>query len=432
MEVLSLGEKIKKRRKELDMTLKDVAGERVTPGQISLVESGKSNPSMDLLEYLADTLDISVEYFMESEITQADIICKYYSRMAEINLNHGNLEKALEFIDKADAFVDKYGLTIAKARNLFLRGVYKVKVKSFEEAYDYMFKCNLIYSNHDYYEGFIENFMYVGKSFIETDSIPLAISYFHKCEALFREGIITDELMLGKVYYYLAVGYQHIGRSDKAKEYTKLATDKFAKLNDKIGYGNLLTALAEDYEAKGNLKEALTYSSMALGLFKEFDAEKEYGEIEHNLGKLYIDFEDFDEAVLHFIRAKDVYSKSNDYRLNQVFLSLAECYVFLDRQSDCIDTLNYLDKVIPEEDVPGNIALFRLKAKVYGVIGNKKESLNNMILAANLAKTRGYKEQESEILIMMAKFHLDNGKDEESMKFLDSSIDLMNEIGEVN
>ena len=47
MEILSLGEKIKRRRKELNMTLKDLAGDRITPGQISLVESGKSNPSMD-------------------------------------------------------------------------------------------------------------------------------------------------------------------------------------------------------------------------------------------------------------------------------------------------------------------------------------------------------------------------------------------------
>ena len=67
MEILSLGEKIKRRRKELNMTLKDLAGDRITPGQISLVESGKSNPSMDLLEYLAIALKTSVEYFMETE-----------------------------------------------------------------------------------------------------------------------------------------------------------------------------------------------------------------------------------------------------------------------------------------------------------------------------------------------------------------------------
>ena len=71
MEILSLGEKIKRRRKELNMTLKDLAGDRITPGQISLVESGRSNPSMDLLEYLAGALNTSVEYLMESEETQA-------------------------------------------------------------------------------------------------------------------------------------------------------------------------------------------------------------------------------------------------------------------------------------------------------------------------------------------------------------------------
>ena len=66
MEILSLGEKIKIRRKELNMTLKDLAKDRITPGQISLVESQRSNPSMDLLEYLADTLNVNVEYLMES------------------------------------------------------------------------------------------------------------------------------------------------------------------------------------------------------------------------------------------------------------------------------------------------------------------------------------------------------------------------------
>ncbi|HCW72953.1 MAG TPA: transcriptional regulator, partial [Clostridiaceae bacterium] len=99
MEVLSLGEKVKKRRKELNMTLKDVAGNRVTPGQISLVESSKSNPSMDLLDYLAETLDISVEYFMESETTQADRICNYFSQMAEISIELEEFDKASKYIE---------------------------------------------------------------------------------------------------------------------------------------------------------------------------------------------------------------------------------------------------------------------------------------------------------------------------------------------
>ena len=74
MEILSLGEKIKRKRKELNMTLKDLAKDRITPGQISLIESGRSNPSMDLLEYLSENLNTTMEYLMESEETQAEKI----------------------------------------------------------------------------------------------------------------------------------------------------------------------------------------------------------------------------------------------------------------------------------------------------------------------------------------------------------------------
>ena len=91
MEILSLGEKIKRKRKELNMTLKDLAKDRITPGQISLVESGRSNPSMDLLEYLSINLNTTVEYLMESEESQAEKISTYYSQMAESYIISGNL-----------------------------------------------------------------------------------------------------------------------------------------------------------------------------------------------------------------------------------------------------------------------------------------------------------------------------------------------------
>lgn len=93
MEILSLGEKIKQRRKELDLTLKNLAGDRITAGQISLIESGKSNPSMDLLEYLASTLKVSVEHLMETEETQANKICTYYENIAEACILNGHLEQ---------------------------------------------------------------------------------------------------------------------------------------------------------------------------------------------------------------------------------------------------------------------------------------------------------------------------------------------------
>ena len=53
MNILSLGEKIKKLRKEKNMTLKELAGDRITAAQISHIERDKSHTSRELLEYLA-------------------------------------------------------------------------------------------------------------------------------------------------------------------------------------------------------------------------------------------------------------------------------------------------------------------------------------------------------------------------------------------
>ena len=109
MEILTLGEKIKRRRKELEMTLKDLAGDRITQGQISLVESGRSNPSMDLLEYLANSLQTSVEYLMESEETQAEKICVYYEQMAETYVLNSDYISAEKYIENDTRIIDAEG-----------------------------------------------------------------------------------------------------------------------------------------------------------------------------------------------------------------------------------------------------------------------------------------------------------------------------------
>ena len=108
MEILSLGEKIKRKRKELNMTLKDLAKDRITPGQISLIESGRSNPSMDLLEYLSENLNTTIEYLMESEETQAEKICMYYEQIAEAYIYSNNYVASEKYIDDALIYADKY------------------------------------------------------------------------------------------------------------------------------------------------------------------------------------------------------------------------------------------------------------------------------------------------------------------------------------
>ena len=163
MKILSLGEKIKLRRKELNLTLKNLAGDRITAGQISLVESGKSNPSMDLLEYLASTLNVTVEYLMETEETQADKICRYFENIAESNILNEELIQAEKNIETCLFYTEKYNLEMRKAKNLYLKALIYVKKNDYALAQQFLLTANGIFIKNNSNEDVKSTYILLGK-----------------------------------------------------------------------------------------------------------------------------------------------------------------------------------------------------------------------------------------------------------------------------
>ena len=64
---LTLGEKIKRRRRELHLTQEALAGESITRILISRIESGDVNPSLETLKYLAERLSVPAGYLLTEE-----------------------------------------------------------------------------------------------------------------------------------------------------------------------------------------------------------------------------------------------------------------------------------------------------------------------------------------------------------------------------
>ena len=111
MEILSLGEKIKKLRKDQNMTLKELAGDRITAAQISHIERDKSHTSYELLEYLADKLGVSVDYLLETKEMQSKKITDNLILKSEIYTKCGELEKAENQIYEIIEICKQFNLT---------------------------------------------------------------------------------------------------------------------------------------------------------------------------------------------------------------------------------------------------------------------------------------------------------------------------------
>ncbi|GAA0745091.1 helix-turn-helix transcriptional regulator [Clostridium oceanicum] len=429
MEILSLGEKIKRRRKELKMTLKDLAGDRITPGQISLVESGKSNPSMDLLEYLAHSLNTSIEYLMESEDTQAEKICKYYENIAESHVLNNNLIIAEQYVEKACYYSEKYSLEYRKAKNLYLRGLIYMHKGELPVAQQFLLSSNVIFIKNNNYEEIVNTFVNLGKLTIELKAYHSSCSYFQQAEKVYIDNDIGNDSLLAEIYYHIAFNYFKLDNVNKAIDYSYLAKEKFKQLNNQKEYANSLLLLSEEYSKKGNMDKAIKYSVKTLDTFKEIDDVNYTAKIENSLGKLFYEFDNLEESFIHFNRAKKIRENSKDPLIIETLVNICENHIKEKNIDKCKKTLDDILSSLENGDKGSLIYYYLLKYRVDMLEGDINEAENTLLMALNFVKNMDDKQKMGEISITIGKFYIDNGRDKEAAKYLNYGVDMFNKIG---
>lgn len=72
---LFLGNRLHKRRNELQLTLRDLAEKtNLTPSFLSQLERGLANPSLSSLQRLSDALGVPLLYFIEGQPSQSPVV----------------------------------------------------------------------------------------------------------------------------------------------------------------------------------------------------------------------------------------------------------------------------------------------------------------------------------------------------------------------
>lgn len=424
MEILTLGEKIKRRRKELEMTLKDLAGDRITPGQISLVESGRSNPSMDLLEYLANALQTSVEYLMESEETQAEKICVYYEQMAETYILNQDYISAEKYIENALYYAEKYDLEYRKAKNLFLRANICKAKNELVLAQQLYLSANVIFIKRNNFEQVINTFLNLGKITLSLKAYHSATSYLKQAEKVYLDNNIGNDSLLGEIYYEMAESYFKIDDIKKAIDYTFLAKQKFEQVQHREEYGKALLLLSQEYNKKGDLVNAIKYSKKTLEVYRELEEEKNISAIENNLGKLFFEFDNIEEAFRHYNVAKEIRMRNNDTNVIETLINICEGYIKIKEIDKCEEVLEEIKTLIDGTDVEQIIEQNLLWYRVYTIKEMADEAELVLLETFNLAKVNGLEKRAAELAILLGRYYIGIKKDYEAAKYLDEGVKI--------
>ncbi|EHJ01818.1 helix-turn-helix domain protein [Clostridium sp. DL-VIII] len=427
MEILSLGEKIKKRRKELNMTLKDLAKDRITPGQISLVESGRSNPSVDLLEYLANALNTTVEYLMESEESQAEKISLYYEQVGESCILQGDYEKGQRYIDNALYYCEKYNLEYRKAVIYFITAKSYMYKKDFPLAQKFFLSANVIFVKSNNYEQIIKTFLNLANIALELKAYHSASSYLKQAEKVYLDNKVVDDFLMGEIYYNMSRTYYDVEDLELALKYSYLAKERFEQIYNDENYAKNLFGLAEEFNKKGDLINAIKYSKKTLEVYKKIQYNKSIVNIEHNLGKLFYELGDLEESIKHYEISRNVSAQNHVGHINDILIDICTCYLKLKNIEQCSKILKNIENSIDEDDVDRKIKCKLIKYTLFNIEDKIEQAETVLIDTYVLAKDSGRLAKAGELAMRVGKYFIDKKEEEEAAYYLNQGIKLFNE-----
>ncbi|MEG2893627.1 MAG: helix-turn-helix transcriptional regulator [Clostridium sp.] len=329
MEILSLGSKVKIKRKEKNMKLKDLAGDRITPGQISLIETGKSNPSEDLLKYLAEQLGTTVEYLLESESKQAEDVCKFYSDIVEASIYCKNYLRAEENIEKGLHYAEKYRVEVMKGVFSYQKAFLAFLREDYGKAQKYGLSSLIIFLKVESYKNATKCYLLLGEISMENREYSLALSYFKEAEKTYNTCDIDEKLMSINIYYNMARSYSKLNESVKAIDYALMVEKEVNEFQDHKIYSDTLMVLALAYSEKKEKEKALKYAEKAKNVCVKSSDIALLASVEEGIGEFLIRALNIEEGLDHLNRAldlkKSIRGENTDETIVKIIEGLLKC-----------------------------------------------------------------------------------------------------------
>lgn len=328
MEILSLGEKIKKLRKEKNLTLKELAGERITAAQISHIERDKSYTSYELLEYLANRLDSSVDYLLETKEMQAKKITDNLIIQSEIYIKCKELEKAKEEINKVMAICSKYKLTDNYGRCNLLLATINLKQQDFNSAIINFEKSLYFFIQNNDKENIIKCYMNIGKIYIKEKFFKGAITSFKFVEDMVDENKINDLNTKKELYSNISYCYTQMNNNDKALEYIEKIKTLDIPVNSKEEVEFILTK-ANKFMKMGRYEEAKQQFSLALELLETEDNKNDLANVYLMVSEVYEHVGYTEKSLDYSKKAYEIKKYDSDECTFNVIIKIIKSYIDL-------------------------------------------------------------------------------------------------------
>jgi tetratricopeptide (TPR) repeat protein len=282
-----LGERLRSLRVNLGMTQTDLAGERFSKEYVSQIERGKTRPTQETIEWLAQRLGVDPG-FLVSGVSADDRgrIETSLARAEALNENH-------EYVDALSEY-RKIGPTVLGIPSLelqvrHLNGEAWALMRSGEvkQALELLHRAKELVEDPIFSDVDRADVLYrIGACRVELSSIETAIALFNEALALAERSELPCDRLRGEIFGWRSRCYRRQRDFEAAREDLERALELAEALEDPRALARVYFHASIVAERQGKWVLARSYAEQAKAQFEEIADRATVGKLLNNLGGL--------------------------------------------------------------------------------------------------------------------------------------------------
>ena len=208
MEVLSIGEKIKRTRVYKGLTLKDLCGDKISVSKMSCIENGKIYPDDWILGIVAEKLELQINYLKQ------DVHDQLLSNMENLINKKSSEELYKELIYNVETAVAnaEYYIAFDLISILYEHYLNKREIKKAEELHFLYY--DILQKSFDNYNGFIFS-INMGRYLLYSGEYSQALIYFIRVD---EDSPREEYELIARALYYEIICYSKIHNTELTYE----------------------------------------------------------------------------------------------------------------------------------------------------------------------------------------------------------------------
>jgi tetratricopeptide (TPR) repeat protein len=359
----SLGERVRQLRVARGLTQTELAGDRFSKEYVSQIERGKTRPTGETIEWLAERLGVD-RTFLESGVSS--------SERERVESAIARAEAAIEDSRYADAVqdLDKLAPALATiaAPELELRAVlaeswarmYEGEVR---RAIDLLNSARTLAEGPSFTDVERADLLYrLGCCRYKLNSISTAVSlYSEALDLATRSGLPSDRLR-SHIYEWRSRCYRRQRDWEAAREDVEHALELAEGLNDRHTIGHVYFQASLIAERTGHWVLARSYAERAKAIYEELRDNANVGKLLNEIGALNFQLGRPDDAIKYLKEAfKVLLDVGDDTDAGRVISSLAQVHLRTGKvdvaEEQAKQALELLDGRVDHLDEIGNAQL---------------------------------------------------------------------------